>query len=738
MKNIYLKQHDQRDCAATCLSMICTYYGLKYKLSKYRELTKTDQTGVNLYGLIEASKQLGFECQALSGSREELLRGLHTQDITFPFIAHIVSDVGFLHYVVIYKIHNNKFIVGDPAKGKCKIDIEKFFSMWTGYIITYAVGKDFQKGNYKKGSFTKFFSLLKGQFNKLFSVVIISVIITVIGIVGSFVFKIVIDNFTGTNYSSTYNKTSQSAIDILIDNFSALFQNFNVIFVALIGLYLLQTVIQIIRGKLIISVSKKIDMELSLSYYNHLIDLPISSISLRQTGEYLSRFSDVSLIRSAVSEATLTLLLDSIMAIACGIILCLQNSKLFAVSIIMIFLYFVLVILFRKPVEKNNRAVMENNAIVESYLKESIDGVETIKSACAEKDIKEKTKNKFDKFMNSVVKSNMVGVSQDSLAGAIELIGTIVILWIGFSMVINNIITIGSLITFYALLAYFTQPIKNLIELQPTIQTAIVAADRLNDILDMQIEHDVEQCKICENFNKISLINVNFRYSNNELTLKNINLNINKGEKVAIVGESGSGKTTLAKLLLKFYEPESGSIIIDDINIKDLSIKNVRKNIAYVNQNTFMFSDTIKNNLKLGNKNISDEEIKRICKICKADEFIKALPMGYDTPVDESGNNLSGGQKQRLAIARALLQKPQILIFDEATSNLDTITEAGIKQTIFNLNSDMTCIIIAHRLSTIKNCDKIYVMENGCIVEYGTHDELIIKNGTYKKLIDNQ
>ena len=232
--------------------------------------------------------------------------------------------------------------------------------------------------------------------------------------------------------------------------------------------------------------------------------------------------------------------------------------------------------------------------------------------------------------------------------------------------------------------------------------------------------------------------NVDFRYGNRELTLHKVSLTLRQGEKIAIVGESGSGKTTLAKLMMRFYEPEQGRILADGRDINTFSLTELRQNIAYVDQDTFLFSDTILGNLRLGNEAATEDEIRQVCEISHAAEFIEKLPMKYATPLDENGANLSGGQRQRLAIARALLRKPQLLILDEATSNLDTITESGIKNTIFRLDSNLSCIIIAHRLSTVKSCDRIYVMNEGRIVESGTHDELMKTNGIYHQMWDKQ
>lgn len=754
MRSNFIRQHDEHDCGAACFAMISAYYRLKLPISKCRELTKTDRTGTNLYGLVDAAKHIGLKGTALSGSPEELIKSIQDNTIEFPFIAHIASEGTMLHFVVIFGLKNRKLLIGDPGKGKLKVPFDTFLAYWTGYIVTFQKTDRFVGGDYTKGGFKKFFQLLKGQYGKLAGVFVLSLAISIIGIMGAFVFEIMIDHFaTDTGYyeevhdeghnHEASDEESYETDSILqyglekIADFAAEFR-FHIVFVAIICLYILQAVIQFIRGKLIISISKKIDIHLTLTYYNHIVDLPASSVSMRQTGEYLSRFSDTASIRAAISGVTVTLLLDSVMVIACGIILYMESAQLFVVSLMIVLFYAAILTVFKKPIERSNRRVMEDNAVLQSYFKESIDGTETVKASCANSQIKNTTTKKFGRFIESVVRNNTISLSQDVLSDMVELLGTAIILWIGFSMVLSNQITIGALMTFYVLLAYFTQPIKNLVELQPTIQTAFVAADRLNDILDLQQEEQEESNIPLPTINKWDFQNVAFRYGNQELVLQDISLSVHRGEKVAIVGESGSGKTTLAKLLLRFYDPEAGKIELDGTDIRELSLASPRQSIAYVDQNTFLFSDTIRNNLKLGNPDISDEEMKIACRASYIDEYISQLPMEYNTPLNENGANLSGGQRQRLAIARALLRKPQLLIFDEATSNLDTITETSIRNAIFSIDNRITCIVIAHRLTTIRNCDRIYVMEQGKIVEQGTHEELIKLNRKYAMLWNNQ
>lgn len=487
--------------------------------------------------------------------------------------------------------------------------------------------------------------------------------------------------------------------------------------------------------------AQKLDIPFILGYYEHVLGLPMNFFGTRKVGEIVSRFTDASKIRDAISSATLTIMIDSLMAIVGGAVLYAQNSTLFVIAVIVVALYGVIVFAFKNPVKKINEKQMEDNAQVTSYLVETLNGIETVKAFHAEDKAQAKTDRLFVKLLKSVFKGGIIMNAQQTLTSAISTIGGTVILWVGVVNVLNGNMTLGSLITFNALLAYFLAPVKNLINLQPTMQTTIVAAERLAEILDLELEKTQNESRTLapESLNlPIRIENLDFRYGTRRLVLENINMTINAGEKIALVGESGSGKTTLSKLLMNFYPWEKGEIFIGDYNLKDINLEALRNRIAYISQDIFLFSGTIKENLELGNEDATMEDIIEACHLSKADEFINNMPLRYETMLEENGANLSGGQKQRLAIARALLKKPDILIMDEATSNLDSITEKAIEKTINSLSRNITTIIIAHRLSTIMRCDKIFVMEQGKFIEQGTHSELIARKGRYYDLWKDQ
>lgn len=629
-------------------------------------------------------------------------------------------DDSLLHYVVITKVKGDTVVVSDPAKGIVKYKKENFLKIWTKILILIAPTNNSQKGNKKQSTLISFFRLLISQKWLLLRIFILSMILTSIGIITSFYYQVLMDDIVPS-----------SSLEML-----------NYVSVITLCLFFVQIGLNFLRGFLIVKLEQNIDIPIMLGYYNHALILPMKFYSMRDTGEIISRFNDASSIRDIVSEASLTIMMDTIMAVVGAVVLFNSNRLLFLISVVMLFLYGIIVFVYNKPIKKNNRKIMEMNSKVTSQFIETVNGIEIIKAFNQEDNEKEKTDKLYRKFLKRVFNGGVLSLSQQTVTMFVAVVGELVILWIGATYVIKGELTIGELITFNALLGYFIEPIKNLINLQPQIQTAVVAADRLGEILDISPEYENnDMCTAYDSeikFDNLIISNLNFRYGTRDLVLKDINLEINHGEKIAFVGESGSGKTTLAKLLVRLYEQEKGNIKLDSVDIRDFPISQIRNNFSYISQNAFLFSGTIKENLLFGNSDASDNDILRVCKICELEEYINSLPLKYNTRIEENGKNLSGGQKQRLAIARALLKNPKILIMDEATSNLDYITEKTIENTINKFSKNMTTIIIAHRLSTIKDCDKIFVFKDGQIVETGNHRDLLKQRGYYYQLWNGQ
>lgn len=725
MKYYCVKQHDITDCGAACLATISKQNGYQIGITAIREVAGTDKQGTNAYGVIKAAEQLGFSAKGVKGDREAFF-----SEFPLPCIAHVIVDGNLLHYVVIHKITKKQIIIADPAEGIVKLTPEEFFGdiheenkppkyQWSGVIIMLMKNETFKKGNETKGLFSRFFHLLLPQKKLIIHIFIASLIYTILGILGAFYFKALVDDILPDGLERTL--TTLSIGVILLNVFKVLLDAF--------------------RSHLLLYLSQKLDIALLLGYYRHVIELPMNFFGTRKVGEIISRFNDAGNVRDAISGATLTIMIDTVMVAAGAMILYLQNPGMFGIAVIIVILYLIIVIVFNKWYERLNRKQMENNAELTSYLVESLNGIQTIKSYNAERKANLETEGKFIKLLKSIFNLSLISNVQASLKVFVELVGGVVILWVGGVSVINGKMTMGSLITFNSLLVYFLDPVKNLINLQPQIQTAVVAADRLGEIMDLEAEKSKNEYKKLNPSclaGDIEIKNVDFRYGTRTLVLKDINIRIKKGEKVAFVGESGSGKTTLSKLLLHMYTPERGDILINGNNIEDIQIEKLRERIAYIPQETFLFSGSILENLSLGMDCVDMNEIIEAAKMAQAHEFINELPLRYETRLEENGANLSGGQRQRLAIARAILKKPDILILDEATSNLDSITERALDRTINEFSKDLTTIFIAHRLSTIKNCDHIFVMERGNIIECGTHDELKKLGGKYAELIKQQ
>lgn len=724
----FIKQTDPKDCGPVCMAMISDYYGFSVSVARLREYGGTDLQGTNIAGLMKIAEKLGFNARGVRAEEPSALC-----DVPTPAIAHVVTKDGFAHFVIVEKVNKDTVVLVDPARGRKKEKLVDFFKSWTGILVLIEKNKYFKRGDESVKFIPLLFSILKPNKRLIISIFIASLFLNLFGFSSTFYFKFLVDNIVPNQLITSLHTIS---LGVLI-------------------MYILQNILLFVRSHLILYFGMRTDISLMLGYYKHVLNLPVNFFETRKIGEVLSRFMDAGKIREAIASALVTALIDIVMIIIGSIILYIQNASLFLITLLAIPLYGSLAFIFSRPYNRYNEEQMEASAKLNSYLVESINGIQTIRAYQAEDEIFIKAESYFIKLMKKIFKLGIYMNLQTAIKGFLDLSISLVILWFGSKYVIDGVMTLGDLLTFNALVIYFLGPIERFIELQPKVQSAIIATKRLGEILELKSENESQvgsnryECSIpnyplfesCTEIKEVS-----FKYGSRGNVLENINLKIYPGQHIAFVGESGSGKSTLAKLLVRFYQPDEGFIKVDKYKIEELKDYYLRSRVSYVTQSSFFFSGTILENLLYGIDYVENmEEVVEACKCAEIHHFIDNLPQKYETILEENGKNLSGGQLQRLSIAKALLKKPSILILDEATSALDSTTEQKIINKLKTIDfktgfkSDKpTIIMIAHRLSTIKHADQIFVLKDKKIVESGKHKELIEKEREYYELWKNQ
>ena len=742
MRYTYVRQHDTTDCAAACLAMVCLHYKKEITITKLRDMMGTDLKGTNLVGLQKAANELGFTTAAVRVDRENFL-----SDFSLPCIAQVITDQGLAHFVVIFKkttikdddarhkhmVKENELrqdetkkfkckdyvVIGDPANELKKISLDEFYKNFTGVLLLLNPTSEFKPGKQKKGGMLKrYIDLLLPQKKLFIYAIISSVLITILGIVSSIFNRALMDEVLPYGL--------QSLLVTLILVFSV------------VGLT--STLISTVRQWILIYLSIKVDIPLMLGYFGHVFKLPMKFFATRKTGEITTRYSDAGTIKSVLTSIALSVVMDVVMAIGTGIILFRMNSTLFGISLFSTMLSLLLVIIFKQPYKRINEETMQQSAVLNSQMIESLRGIETIKCNASEDRELENLEREYIKSLKISLKSSRISTGQSLVSSLISTILGMVTTYVGIMQVLNGQMTLGGYMAFSTLSSYFTSPISDLIGMQMSIQEASISMKRLTEIMDYESEQkeDQEYTEMEQIDGDIEFKDVTFRYGNRSPALNHISFTIPKGKKVALVGSSGSGKSTITKLLLKYYEPESGEIDVNGVNLEEYSNQSVRRAISYVPQNIELFSKSIYDNIRISRPEATLDEVKAAAKKADAYEFIRKLPLQFHTFLEEAGNGLSGGEKQRIALARAFLKDSNLYILDESTSNLDFGTENIIFDMIYNQLADRSMLIVAHRLSTVRDCDLILVMDHGEIVERGTHDELLAKQGRYYDLWNMQ
>lgn len=592
-------------------------------------------------------------------------------------------------------------------------------------MLLLSPNQDFTGGKLKGTKvFQRYIRLLLPHKKLFVYTIIASLLITLLGIVSSIFNNIIYDEIL------PYQQKDVLKIMLLV----------------FLEISLTSTIVSFVRQWILIHLSMKIDIPLMLGYFEHIYKLPMKFFASRRTGDITTRFSDAFTIKDIFTNIALSLIMDISMAVITGVILFQMNPKLFAIILFMTVISILLVFIFKQPYKKINEEQMQQASILNSEIIEGLRSVETIKGNANEDVTLEGIEKEYIKSLRISYKEGMLSNIQSTISSVISGLGNLVLLYTGISQVINADLTLGSYMAFTTLAGYFMEPVSNLVSLQLSIQEANISMRRLSEILDYEREIGMDEGSDENNLyqeidkidGEINVSNVTFAYGNRKPALKNVSFTIPKGKKVALVGSSGSGKSTMAKLLLKYYEPQEGEITIDGVDIQEYRNDSLRRAISYVPQNIELFSKSIYDNICVSRQSATLEEVKEAAKAADAHEFIKRLPMQYYTYLEEAGNGLSGGEKQRIALARAFLKENEFYIMDESTSNLDFATENIIFDMIYNKFRNKSMLIIAHRLATVKNCDVIIVLDKGEIVEQGTHEELLEKQGEYYRLWEMQ
>ncbi|MCU7494100.1 MAG: ATP-binding cassette domain-containing protein [Ignavibacteria bacterium] len=710
----WLRQHDEMDCGAACLTMVSKFYGHKLSMGMVREMANVSVAGASMAAVCKAGENLGFRTRGLKLTYPAL------KDVNLPAILHWQG----YHWIVLFKISKEFVWVADPAIGIRKISHGEFKKSWTGYAIELEPTERLNELKPAKNPIFRYINYLKPMKIFLIEVFIGALILNILGLASPLFIQSILDNV------------------IVYKNTSLL----NMMLMGMVLVAFFSTLTSSAQQFIIATISAKLDLRMLAEFFKYVLSLPMSYFYNRKLGDTITRFGENSKIRAILTEASISTVLNVIM-----LVVYLQMMFLYSVTLSLVVLafipFFIALTFVFTPIFKrisNEQFIVSSDQ--SSYLIEAIHGIETIKANGTEWNVRNRWEESFLKSVNLSFKSQKLGLVSGVISQTLNTASTVAILWVGSNQVINGSMSIGQLMAFNALIGSVMGPIMSIVGLWDNYQSVSVAMDRLNDVFECEpeekpvvsageIKREMTHCD-----GRIEFNNLQFRYGSEDspLVLKSISLKVEPGQVVAFVGKSGCGKSTLIKTIPGFIMPTGGSLLIDGVDIKNINLLSLRRNIGMVLQESFLFSGTVMENIALGDINPDEKRVREAAEMAAAHEFITQLPAGYKTIVGERGLAVSGGQKQRICIARALYRNPKIFIFDEATSALDAESERKIQENLNNILVNRTAFIIAHRLSTVRNADIICFLGDGIVLEKGTHDELIRQKGFYYAMAKDQ
>lgn len=719
-KQPFQKQLDSMDCGPACLKMIADYYNVKTNISILRDLCSTSRLGTNIGDIVHAAEQIGFKAMVFKTSI-----GYLSENEPLPCIVHWRNN----HFVVLYKVSNGRYTLGDPDYGITVLSEMEFIDGWTAggkKGIALFIEHDSESNhadeatkNSDRSLFWQFHSFLKPHAKHIWLLLLIILI------------------------SSLISLLIPKSIAYMVDN-GVEKKNINIIWKVLLFQFVLfsgLTFTNYIRSLIQAKLSTKLSVNIISEFLMKLLKLPISFFDTKQHADIYQRIDDHSRIESFLSTKLVSFAF-SISLLVVYLIQIFWFDKYVVLSFVLFttfsFVWFFLFMNKRKKLDyrRFGLAIEERH-----YMNDLVSGMTEIKLNNAQAGRVENWQELQHKLYHFKLSNLNLANLQQNGVNTFNQLKSIFITFLCAYWVINETITFGVMLSIGYIVGQLTVPLQEIMNFFHEYQDAKISFERLNEIQLKTNENNENKHKFPARFNDgFSVTNLSFKYSgkHNPYVLQGINLHIPKGRTTAIVGTSGSGKTTLMKLLLAFYKPEDGSILIDGTNLREMNTDELRNQCGVVMQDGYIYSSSIAQNIAMHNKSIDINKVCEALKIACLDEFVDSLPQKTDTMLGSAGIELSGGQKQRLFIARAVYKNPQIIFFDEATNSLDSNNERAIMDNLERFFIGKTVFVIAHRLSTVKNASQIVVLEKGKIVEIGTHSELTKNRGRYYELVRNQ
>jgi HlyB family type I secretion system ABC transporter len=704
----FIHQMSAVECGAACLAMILNYYGCKISVSEIRERCGIGRDGLSALSIVKTARNYGMRVRAVSLQENDF------RFISLPAIVHWE----FNHFLIVEQWSSSSVDVVDPSLGRRRISAEEFDSGFTGVVITLEPGIHFIRfaSSSQLNLRTYVASAIKQAPLAFVQILGASLLLQLFGLGVPLLTKVVVDQI----------------IPLQVSNVMTLLG------VGLLILLLSQCVTTLLRTSLLIYLQARVDAHMMLGFFEHLLTLPQRFFQQRSNGDILSRLSSNVVIRDTLSNQLVSTALDGSF-VAVYLFILFWQSHTFGILVLVVgLLQIVLLIVTNRPLREMARQELTTQGKCQGYFAEALTGIATLKSAGAEQRSLEHWSNLFFDQLNASVRRNYLSSLIDTAMTLLRTFSPFVLLWVGAMQVINGSMQVGTMLALIALATAFLTPLSSLVSSGQKLQLVHSHLERIADVMEAepeQKEQFVHQPP--ELTGRMILEHVSFQYDGQSpRVLNDICMQIEAGQKIAIVGPTGSGKSTLGRLLLGLYLPTEGEILYDHIPLRYLNYQAVRSQFGVVMQDSYIFSGSIRQNIAINDPGMPMERVIQAAQAAALHDDIMRMPMGYETFVSEAGSALSGGQRQRLAIARALAHSPAILLFDEATSFLDVVTEQLVEQNLSALAC--TQILIAHRLSTIRNADTILVLDQGTIVERGTHQDLLRRNGYYAKLIQSQ